>query len=445
MFDAFRYSLKNLVKKILPPGILPSYHRVLAVLAAAWYGFPSKKMIIIGVTGTKGKTTVVHLIAHILRCHRSKVGYTSGLEFSWHDGSLPNLTKMTMPGPFILQRMMSKMVQSGCAYAVIETTSEGIVQSRHLGIDYDIVALTNLSPEHIESHGSFEAYRAAKGKLLASLATRKKKSSFPFSVKVLNRDDDSYEFFSQFYSDRTVAVSRDSTRRGTEDMLVAEHVAVTARQISFSISGRQFTLPFTGAHNVSNALIAIAATSVLGMSLSEVSSALASSRLPDGRFQMIHSPRGFTVVVDYAHEPASLRASYEAVRLFKPKRIFAVFGCTGGGRDTWRRPVMGALAAEYADVVIITTDDPYDDRPESIIAEVAAGVRTYGKKKFTEGENLFLITGRRGAIRKALSEARAGDLVMITGKGGEKVMAVRGGKLIPWDDSEIVREAFKSV
>lgn len=440
MFAVFVHEIKELVKRVIPLPWLLSYHYALAGLAARRFGYPSRRMIVIGVTGTKGKTTIVHLIAHILRHQGYKVGYTSGLEFSWHDSAAPNMTKMTMPGPFIIQKMLRRMADSGCRYAVIETTSEGISQHRQIGIDYDVAVLSNLTPEHIESHGSFETYRETKGKLFAALAGSYRKAidavRIP-KISVLNGDDDSLQFFKKYFSEKTIIYGVGNSFPAADEVLRAEQVVLGQLQCRFTVRSVAMTVPFIGAHNVRNALAAVATCFALGVPLNNIQDALQHARLPAGRLEEIATGKGFRVFVDYAHEPASLTAAYEALHLLHPRRIIAVLGAQGGGRDKAKRPVMGALAKQYADIVIITNEDPYDESPLRIIEDVAQGAVRGGK--LTEGNTLLKIIDRREAIYRALSLASPGDIVLISGKGGERLMALAGGKLVPWSDGEVVR------
>ncbi len=444
MFDALVHALKSLIKRILPPGILPSYHKILAVLAAAWYGSPSRKMIVIGVTGTKGKTTTVHMLADILRETGAKVGFTTGVAFRVADQVWPNMLKMTMPGRFMLQRLLRQMVDAGCRYAIVETTSEGISQHRHAGISYDVVAMTNMSPEHIESHGSYEQYRAAKGKLFASLVTRGEKriqgKDIP-TVKVLNADDHERGFFEQFFSDHTWYFGMQQFSSDAH-LVIAKNVTINGQGSEFDVDGHHICLPRIGRFNAMNALAAIATARALDIPWEAIIRTLAHAHLPEGRLEEVPIGKDFRVFVDYAHEPSSLTAAYEAIRLLKPQRLIAVLGSQGGGRDRAKRAELGRIAAEHADIVIVTNEDPYDESPESIIQGVAEGALASITKKVTEGENLFLITDRREAIHKALELAGPGDIVFISGKGGEKVMAIVGGRLVPWEDREVVTSYF---
>jgi len=436
--------MKTFLKKIIPKFLIQSYHFVLAKIGAAWHGHPSRKMVVIGVTGTKGKSTVVNLIAEILEEAGYKVGLTSTINFKIADTEWVNETKQTMPGRFRLQKLLADMVQAGCRYAVIETSSEGIAQYRHIGIDYDIVVFTNLSPEHIESHGSYEKYREAKIKLFSALYSslhKKINGQLIRKVAVVNADDREACLFFDCKADDKWGVSLNKKYRTTDpslQMVVASDVAADDRGTSFKVNNEVVQLKLLGEFNVYNALLAMAVGQSQGIALSVMKKALENVTGLPGRMEEIKNDKGFRVFVDYAHEPASLEAVYKTVKSFKPHKIIAVLGSQGGGRDKAKRPILGKLAGQYADYVIVTNEDPYDEDPQQIIDEVARGAWQIARRQAEK------ILDRKEAIQKALSAAARGDIVIITGKGSETVMAVNSGKKIPWDDREVVREFLGS-
>ena len=424
--------MKTFLKKITPKFLIKCYHFSLAKLGAIWYGHPSRKMIVIGVTGTKGKSTVVNLIATILEEAGHKVGLTSTIGFKIADREWVNDTKQTMQGRFRLQQLLADMARAGCRYAVIETSSEGIAQYRHVGIDYDIAVFTNLSPEHIESHGSFANYKNAKSKLFSGLQTSFRKTINGQPVKkvmVANADDEQAAYFLKFSADEKITVGL-HPGRGT---LYASQIVATDHGTNFKVNNESVQLKLLGEFNVYNALLAMAVGQSQGVEFSVMKKALEKvSGLP-GRMEEIKNNKGFRIFVDYAHEPASLEAVYKTVKSFQPKKIIAVLGSQGGGRDKAKRPVLGRLAGQYADYIIVTNEDPYDEDPQKIIDDVANGVQHGLVEK---------ILDRREAIQKALSLAQKGDVVIITGKGSETVMALSGGRKISWDDRDVVRESL---
>jgi len=425
-------------KKIIPRPIFaalqPAYHWLLAWVAAFFYAFPSKKLKIIGVTGTNGKSTVVHLLAAILEEAGEKVASVSSLRFRINKKEEKNNLKMTMPGRFKLQKFLREAVRAGCKYVVIEVTSEGIKQFRHTGINFYMAVLTNVTPEHIESHGSFEKYRAAKAELF-------KKAP----IHILNGEDPSVEYF--------LKISALSAGRPARQKIV-----YTKKDLPPDIH-----LKLLGDFNLENAIAAYHAAKVLGVDREAIKRALEKVECVPGRLEFIqHEP--FSAVVDYAHTPDALRKVYETLRplagnppssksdfgiqkksdFFPGGRLVCVLGSAGGGRDKWKRPEMGKIAAEFCDEIVLTNEDPYDEYPATILNEIEAGFSKTPNYK-PQTINYKKILDRREAIRAALKSAKSGDIVIIAGKGSEPwIMGPRGTK-IPWDDREVVREELKKI
>jgi UDP-N-acetylmuramoyl-L-alanyl-D-glutamate--2,6-diaminopimelate ligase len=394
--------------------------------------------VIIGVTGTNGKTTTSYFLAKALEADGAKTGMTSTALLKVADREWLNKTKMTMPGRFFLQRMLSDMVAVGCRYAVIETSSQGLIQHRHVGIHYDAVAYTNLTPEHIEAHGGFEPYKRAKRILFAYLARLSQKVLEGKPVPrfaVLNADDPYAAYFAA-----TPGLPRVLwySAKGTKG-LGASDLQLRSDGSSFVVDGVKVELRLPGAYNVENALAALATCRELGVDLRKAAAKLGEIRRVPGRFDRIDAGQPWTVIVDYAPEPESFRRLYETLALLPHKRAIHVLGSCGGGRDVARRAVLGRLAAERADIVMVTNEDPYDDDPMEIIHDVASGARDAGK---ILGENLFEILDRNEAIRKAMRLAEAGDLVVLTGKGCEPWICLANGKKAPWDEFAAAREAI---
>lgn len=436
--------LKKILKQFIPAPILNLYHFVLAISAAIYYGFPAKKMIVIGVTGTSGKTTAVELISKVLEGAGFKVGYTSTAKWKIADKEVLNNKKMTMLGRFQTQKLLSEMVTAGCQYAVIETSSQGIKQFRTVGIHYDLAIITNLYPEHIEAHGSFENYQAEKLKLFKKLEQAQNKIINGQKIKkvnVVNFDNQDCREFLQFNADEKYlfGIENRADLTGSIEMR-AENIVLNNTGINFTVQGAPFRLNILGAHNIYNALIAICVGVSQGFILPEIAKSLAAVTTIAGKLERIEAGQVFTVIVDYAFEPQAMTKLYQTVKQFNlvavDKKIIHVFGATGGGRDRARRPILGSIAAENADYVIITNDDPYDEDPQKIIEDVYVGAKNF----LPESKQVFKILDRREAIRKALNLAQHGDLILVTGKGCEQAMALANEKLMPWDDREVVRE-----
>ena len=431
----------------MPKWAFPIYHNFLSIVAAYNYNWPSKKLIVIGVTGTNGKSTVVSMIGNFLESLGHKIGWTSTVSFKIGEVETLNKMKMTMPGRFALQRQLNKMVKAGCEYAIIEVSSEGLVQGRARGIIFDGAVFTNLTPEHIESHGSFEKYRRSKEKLFLAIQSRGDKkingAHIP-SFIVFNADDENVSHFACYGAEKKIAVHVAGAKQhfntsSCAEILTINNIHLSERSAVFNVADYEFKGNFLGEFNVVNCAEALAVLKVLGYKFFDlrVHEAVSKYHLPGGRLEKIEAGQNFTVIVDYAPEPVSLAKGYEALKLFPRQKLIHVLGSCGGGRDAARRPILGQMAGQNADCVIITDEDPYDDEPAEIRAQVLAGAVSAGK---VENENLFNIADRREAIAYALSLAREGDLVYITGKGSEQAMVVADHKKIPWDDRVVVRE-----
>ncbi|MDP3661724.1 MAG: UDP-N-acetylmuramoyl-L-alanyl-D-glutamate--2,6-diaminopimelate ligase, partial [bacterium] len=409
--------MKRTLKKFLPENFVLSFHYITAWVSALWYGFPSREMKVIGVTGTKGKTSTANFIWACLSAGGIKTGIITTANIRIGDKERLNAYHMTMPGRFLIQKIMREMVRAGCTYCVIETTSEGIKQSRHIGIKYDISVFTNLSPEHLESHGgSFEEYKKMKGKLFAAVKTI-----------IANSDDAHSEFFLSFPALQNISfgILNDVNVR-------AENIQDTARGVDFSIKEKIFHLNILGKFNVYNALPAIIISRLAGVPDTAIAKGLSELHKIPGRMEIIDEGQKFLAIVDYAHEKVSMAAALGTARAIAVNgaKVIVLLGAEGGGRDKAKRPQMGEIAAKMADYVVVSNVDPYDDEPIEILEDIAVSAERFGKIR---GENLFAIEDRREGNRKALSLTREGDVVLITGKGAEQSMII-GGANIPWDD-----------
>jgi len=428
------------LKKLVPRGLMEVYHYLLSYVASLIYNNPSREMIVIGVTGTNGKTSTAYMIAKALEAGGAKTGCTTTAIFKVADKEWLNNTKMTMLGRFQLQKLLRQMADAGCAYAVVETSSQGITQHRHQNIAYDICVFTNLTPEHIEAHGGFENYKQAKIRLfkhMASLAPKILNNHQVPRFAILNCDD-------KHWLDFKIPELANIVTYGVGDcaQVRASNIQETAQGVSFTTSGLTVNLKIMGKVNAYNALAALSCAKICGVDLEQAVKSLEAIVNIPGRFESINQGQPFTVLIDYAPEPASLSVIYQTISELKPKRLIHVLGSCGGGRDVARRPILGSMAGQTADIVIITNEDPYDDDPMQIINDVADGAKKVGK---IENENLFLIIDRREAINKAVALAKPGDLVLLTGKGSEQAICIANGKKIPWDEREVARQAIKNL
>ncbi len=430
---------KEFFRKFLPEKLLNFYHLLLNFLGALYYGFPSRKLKVIGVTGTNGKTTVVNLIYEILKTAGFKVAAFSSLDFKIGEVSQKNTLKMTMPGRWYLQKLLKRAQKEGCQYAIVEVTSEGIKQNRHRFIKFDTAILTNLRPEHIEAHGSFEKYRQAKAELFK--ITKK--------THILNLDDENFEYFSKFPASQKygyqieIPNSKLKIEASKYKIIQAKDIKLQENYSSFKIQNIQFHLPLPGLFNVYNALSAISSCLVENISLKLMAEALKNIKGVPGRMEVIQE-KPFKVVVDYAHTPDALESVYQTL-LENPTnknlktRLICVFGSAGGGRDKWKRPEMGKIAAKYCQYIILTNEDPYDENPKEILDQIEQGIKKAEQFK----PNLLKILDRKEAIKKAIQLANSGDVVIITGKGAEPWMCLAKGQKLPWDDREIAKKALE--
>ena len=415
--------MKNLVRKFIPSFLLSWYHLAFSFLGATLYRFPSNKLIVIGITGTNGKSTVVDLTTQILEGAGYKTASLSSVRFKIGNKEWKNDLKMTMPGRIKLQKFLRNAVDKNCKYAVVEVTSEGIKQHRHRFIDFNIVLITNLTPEHIESHGSFERYKKAKAELFKNHK----------NVSIVNLDDSNSEYFLQFPAQEKYGYSLKQVQDSKIKIIIAQNVEVLDNGIVFSVDSIKFNLNLLGKFNIYNSLAAICVALSQGINLKICKNALEKVKGSSGRMEkVVSSP--FNVIVDYAHTPDALSKVYKVLDK-EDSKLICVLGSAGGGRDKWKRPELGKIASIHCDKIILTNEDPYDENPAKILFEIKTGIPGVVEK----------ILNRREAIKKALSLAKEKDTVVITGKGCEPWMCVEKGKKIPWDDREVVKEELNKL
>ena len=398
--------MKELLKKFLPNFVFSFYHFLFAFLGALIYGFPSKKLTLIGVTGTNGKTTTTEMIASIFEKAGRKIALLNSIRFKIGEKEEINKLRMTMPGRFFIQRFLKKAVQKGCEFAILEVTSEGIKQHRHRFLDFKVAVFTNLAPEHIEAHGSFEKYREAKLKLFE--ATKE--------IHVINIEDENADYFLKIPAKKKITFGLEKG--------------------DFNLKNTEIKIQIPGKFNLYNALAAFSVAKTLGIDEEIIKEVLREFKGVPGRMEEVIS-KPFKVIVDYAFTPNALEKVYQTLTsqlTTNNSQLICVLGACGGGRDKWKRPVLGEIAAKYCDEVIVTNEDPYDEDPWKIIEQLASGAKEKARK----------ILDRREAIREALKLAKEGDIVVITGKGAEPSI-VEKGKKIPWDDRKVVKEEFENL
>jgi len=419
LLDKILYQIKKIIPKSVFNFFQPTYHIFLSYTGALIYGFPSKSLKVIGVTGTKGKSTTVYLVSKILEAGGHQVAAIGSLGYKIKNQEWPNTLKMTMPGRFKLHKFLAQAKRAGCTHVVLEVTSEGIKQKRHLGINFDCAVFTNLHKEHIESHGSFENYYRAKQELFQRTK----------NIHVINADDPHVKLFGDFSAHKKIYYGI-----GRGDMS-ARNVQLSLDKAEFDIYSTHFRLNFGGKFNVYNALAALAVGAMYGIDLPTAMPALEGIKDIPGRMEFVQK-QPFGVVIDYAHTPDSLEAVYETLTNELPEgnKLICVLGAAGGGRDAWKRPEFGRIADQYCQEIILTDEDPYEEDPKTILDQISSGITNTAKIK--------RIVDRKAAIAQAIKFARGGDIVIITGKGSETSMALASRKKIPWSDRDVAREAL---
>ncbi|MDO8510482.1 MAG: UDP-N-acetylmuramyl-tripeptide synthetase [bacterium] len=424
--------LLNALKKIIPKRLLeslrPIYHYKLAMLAAIAYRFPSRKIFVVGVTGTKGKSSTVEILNAILEAAGKKTAVAGTIRFKIGKESRPNLYKMTVPGRFFVQRFLRQAVNAKCDYAILEMTSEATKQFRHRFISFDALLYLNLAPEHIESHGSYEKYLNAKLSLTRALETSPKRRK----ILVVNGDDKEHRKF---------LAAAPSAEHHSFSMKEAEPYTLNDQGVRFTWNGESFGSKLQGVFNIMNILAAATFAKTQGINGKTIQSALERLSEIPGRVQKISAGQNFEVIVDYAHTPDSLEKLYQA---FPSQNKICILGNTGGGRDTWKRPAMAKIAESYCNHIILTNEDPYDEDPRAIVDAMA---------KVIKAKPLEIIMDRREAIRRAVELARTlrqaqgnDDLaVIITGKGTDPYIMGPNNTKVSWSDAEVAREELHNI
>lgn len=446
--------IKNLLRRLIPASLFkiaqPYYHGTLALFAHYYYGRPSDRLIVIGVTGTKGKTSTAHIIYQLLNNLGAPAGLVSTAVIDNGAGEQLNWFRMTqMSGP-VTHRLLADMVKAGKKYAVIEVSSEGLAQHRHFGINFDIAVFTNLTPDHIEAHGSFQAYKEAKAILFKTVgqlqvtSDKKRINSLVEKTIISNIDSEHGLYYLNFKADKhiTYAIDNQTANIVARDITSDTHGSqLQIADPTADEAGCRLQIGLPGKFNVYNVLAGACVARSLGFEIDGIADAAQKLRPIPGRMEVLQA-EPFTVLVDYAHEKASMTALYNTVNSWPHKRIIQVFGATGGVRDKSRRTDLGTLAGKLADIAIITDEDPFDEDPQTIIHDIADKAVAEGK---VIGQTLFRNPDRRGAIAKALSLAQPGDLVLITGKGAEQRIARANGQYEQWDDRTVTREELARI
>ncbi|MFH1455142.1 MAG: UDP-N-acetylmuramyl-tripeptide synthetase [bacterium] len=413
----------SIIKKSIPLGLFkkiqPHYHYFLAFLGAIIYRFPSKEIKVVAVTGTKGKTSSVEFINAILEEAGKKTALVGTLRFKIGEESKPNLYKMTMPGRMFIQKFLRRAVNAKCEYTVIEISSEAVKQFRNKFIDLNALIFTNLAPEHIESHGSYEKYIEAK----LSIAKELEKSKKQNKVIIVNTDDKESPKF----------LNTNIPNKITYSIEEAKNIIFSEDLTKFTYKGVGIETVLPGKFNIYNILAATKYAESEKIDLSIVKKALIKLKEIKGRAEKIEMGQDFKVIVDYAHTPDSLKVIYET---FLESKKIGVLGNCGGGRDKWKRKEMAEIADKYCEEIILTDEDPYDDDPQEILEDMA---------RYFKNKKPKMVMDRREAIAVAYKFAKKGDVVIITGKGTDPYIMRKNGQKEKWSDAEVAREELQKI
>ena len=420
---------------------VPNARAALSPLAAAWYGYPARRLIVAGVTGSKGKTTTSTLLAHMLEQPGHPSALMSTMDFKIGPRWWSNLTRQTTPEALEIQELLRRAVDGGCDRVVIEASSHALSpQWNRVGdCAFDLAILTNVTHEHLDYHGSFERYRRDKARLFELLHVDK--PQLP-KTAVINADDPNAAFFAAAAGSARVltyglsAAGVDVTAEQVE--LTSDRVRYTART-PWGAVGVELGIP--GEFNVLNSLAALTAGLALGVDGAACAAALRAVRGVNGRMERVELGQPFTVVVDYAHNPDSFERVMGMMRPLTAGMLIAVFG-SAGERDREKREVQGRIAGRYCDLTIVTDEDPRDEDPQAILQAIAAGVRSTGRR---EGDGLLVIADRSLAVREALRRATPGDVVLLLGKGHESSILYEHGRKVAWSERGEAEQALREL
>jgi UDP-N-acetylmuramoyl-L-alanyl-D-glutamate--2,6-diaminopimelate ligase len=402
----------------VPLLLVPSARRALADLSAAFYRYPSQLLPVVGVTGTDGKTSTIHLLSAILQARGLITGWLTTVNTKIGAELRPNAAENTTPEAPLVQQALAEMVEAGVQVALLETSSHALALDRVRGVHYRVGVFTNLSPEHINFHGSLEAYREAKSRLFAMLPED--------GLAVLNADDPNSQTMRAATRARVLTYGLDQPAD-----ITATDLELGPDGACFVVEGRTIRTQLVARFNVSNWLAAYAAATAFGATVDDLRSAAGGQAPVPGRMNLVRAGQPFTVVVDFAHTPQALDKALGTLRSLVPGRVLLVFGLAGG-RDFANRPVMGRLAAANTDFFVISTDDPGPEDPALIAEQIARGAKDVGS-------HFVIDLDRRSAIRRVLESAEPGDVVLLAGKGHENRMVV-GDQRLPWNDTHAAEE-----
>ncbi len=423
------------VEATVPCAIVPDTRLALSALAAEFFDHPTRRLPIAGVTGTDGKTTTVHLVSDVLEAAGERTGFQTTVDFKLCDSRWENATRQTTQEAVEVQQFFAELLVAGGTWGVLEATSHSLALRKLAHVDVDVAVFTNLSAEHLDFHGSMQEYLAAKGTLFEMLDRSAEKGVT--KTAVLNADDPHWRYLADRTARRALTYGIDALA-DVQGQILEETPGGTRFTLTYEGAASAIALPLLGRFNVSNALAAAAAGLAAGAPLDAVRVALERARPVRGRLERIDVGQPFTVVVDYAHTPDSLRKILTLLRPLTSGSLIAVFGAAGE-RDRGKRPGLARAAAELADYFVITQEDPRLEDRAVILREIEAGARAAGARR---GDRYAVIDDRRAAIEHAVSRAKGGDTVVLCGKGHERSI-IEGELRTPWDEGAAARDALR--
>ncbi len=427
-----------------PPSPIPyievsDVHIALANLSCAFYNYPAQHLRTIGVTGTDGKTTTCNLISTLLDTAGRRNGLMTTANFKMAGQEWENATRQSTLEALEIQQFLRRFLDEGATYAVIEATSHGLALGRVHGCNFDVGVVTNITHEHLDFHKTLDAYRRAKARLFEMLDPQRDKGPGIHPVAILNRDDVSYEILKPYCRVPILDYGID-TPASVRAVDIEMHAHSTRFRVILPDREGTIETRLIGRFNISNCLAAIAVAYSEGIALADIQRGLAGVAGVTGRMERIDEGQPFTVIVDYAHTPESLGKVLSTLRPLTAGKVIAVFG-SAGERDLQKRPIMGRIAAQMTDFFVITDEDPREEDREGILHDIADGAREEGKH---QGTDFLCIADRTTAIATAFSHARAGDTVLLAGKGHEQSI-IMGREKLPWDDREVAREELRKI
>ncbi|MGD6833216.1 UDP-N-acetylmuramoyl-L-alanyl-D-glutamate--2,6-diaminopimelate ligase [Sutcliffiella halmapala] len=410
----------------VPVIVVPDSKRAMAILADIFYGQPTHKLHLIGITGTNGKTTTTHIIESIFQKHRQKTGLIGTINMKIGNRSFP--VKNTTPDALTLQESFHQMVNNGVQTVVMEVSSHALHMGRVYGCDFDVAVFTNLTQDHLDYHKTMEEYQFAKSLLFSSLGNAYNLQKPKFAV--LNADDEASECFARSTAAQVITYG---IKKNSD--IMASNIKISGKGTMFDLVYDNRVVPIqlqlVGQFSVYNVLAAIAASYVSDIPMETIIKVVEEMKGVPGRFEVIEEGQDFTVIVDYAHTPDSLENVLRTAKQLSEKKIICVVGC-GGDRDRSKRPLMAKAAISHAQKVIFTLDNPRTENPAQIFKDMEAGL---------EGQSYEIIEDRRMAISKAVNVASSGDVILIAGKGHETYQLI-GDKVLEFDDRKVAREAI---